>query len=71
MVREAWLRLGGVAQPDWQSRRHFGAAAQAMRQILIERASNVRESGTEAACTGSIRPSWNAPQFLQTIRSWR
>ena len=43
LVHEAWLRLGGIAQPDWQSRRHFfGAAAQAMRQILIERARRRR-----------------------------
>lgn len=39
LVHEAWLRLGGPKEADWQSRRHFlGAAAQAMRQILIERA---------------------------------
>jgi len=38
LVHEAWLRLGGAQQADWESRRHFlGAAAQAMRQILIER----------------------------------
>jgi RNA polymerase sigma factor (TIGR02999 family) len=39
LVHEAWLRLGGEAQPSWQNRRHFfGAAAEAMRRILIERA---------------------------------
>src|SRR5687767_8681282 len=39
LVHEAWLRLGGPAQPDWQNRRHFfGAAAEAMRRILIEQA---------------------------------
>jgi RNA polymerase sigma factor (TIGR02999 family) len=39
LVHEAWLRLGGSAQPDWQSRAHFfGAAAEAMRRILIDRA---------------------------------
>ena len=39
LVHEAWLRLGGDAQPSWQNRRHFfGAAAEAMRRILIERA---------------------------------
>lgn len=43
LVHEAWLRLGGSEQADWQSRRHFlGAAAQAMRQILIERARRRR-----------------------------
>ena len=39
LVHEAWLRLGGDAQPDWKDRRHFfGAAAEAMRRILIEQA---------------------------------
>jgi RNA polymerase sigma factor (TIGR02999 family) len=39
LVHEAWLRLGGERQPDWESRRHFfGAAAEAMRRILIDRA---------------------------------
>ena len=36
LVHEAWLRLGGDAQPVWQNRRHFfGAAAEAMRRVLI------------------------------------
>jgi RNA polymerase sigma factor (TIGR02999 family) len=39
LVHEAWLRLGGDAQPRWQNRAHFfGAAAEAMRRILIDRA---------------------------------
>ena len=39
LVHEAWLRLGGDEQPNWQNRRHFFyAAAEAMRRILIERA---------------------------------
>jgi RNA polymerase sigma factor (TIGR02999 family) len=39
LVHEAWLRLGGDDQPTWQNRAHFfGAAAEAMRRILIERA---------------------------------
>ena len=40
LVHEAYLRLVGVAEPkDWNSRGHFfGAAAEAMRQILIDRA---------------------------------
>jgi RNA polymerase sigma factor (TIGR02999 family) len=37
LVHEAWLRVGSEVR--WQSRRHFfGAAAEAMRRILIERA---------------------------------
>src|SRR5512147_1965610 len=39
LVHEAWLRLGGEAQPDWKNRAHFFAsAAEAMRRILIDRA---------------------------------
>lgn len=39
LVHEAWLRLGGEDAPSFQNRAHFiGAAAEAMRRILIERA---------------------------------
>ena len=39
LVHEAWLRLGGPEAPSLQNRAHFfGAAAEAMRRILIERA---------------------------------
>jgi RNA polymerase sigma factor (TIGR02999 family) len=39
LVHEAWLRLGGTDQPQWQNRAHFfSAAAETMRNILIDRA---------------------------------
>jgi len=39
LVHEAWLRLGGDEAPSFQNRAHFfGAAAEAMRRILIDRA---------------------------------
>lgn len=39
LVHEAWLRLGGDQQDSWRNRRHFlGAAAEAMREILIDQA---------------------------------
>ena len=39
LVHEAWLRLGADGQPLWRNRAYFfAAAAQAMRQILVERA---------------------------------
>src|SRR5215813_3582690 len=39
LVHEAYLRLVGDQDPGWEGRRHFfGAAARAMRQILIEQA---------------------------------
>jgi RNA polymerase sigma factor (TIGR02999 family) len=42
LVHEAWLRLGGDIQ-GWNSRAHFfGAAAEAMRRILVESARRKR-----------------------------
>ena len=39
LVNEAYIRLIGDDQASWESRRHFfGAAAMAMRQILVDRA---------------------------------
>jgi len=39
LVHEAWLRLAGKQERVWQNRAHFfGAAAEAMRRILIENA---------------------------------
>jgi RNA polymerase sigma factor (TIGR02999 family) len=39
LVHEAYLRLVGTRDPGWEGRRHFfGAAARAMRDILVEQA---------------------------------
>ena len=39
LVHEAWLRLAGKDQAQWEGRAHFfAAAAEAMRRILIESA---------------------------------
>lgn len=39
LVHEAWMRLGADKQPKWQNKGHFfGAAAEAMRRILVDRA---------------------------------
>jgi RNA polymerase sigma factor (TIGR02999 family) len=39
LVHEAWLRLAGQKNPQFQNRSHFfAAAAEAMRRILIEHA---------------------------------
>ena len=39
LVHEAWLRLVGSADPLWNNRGHFfAAAAEAMRRILVENA---------------------------------
>ena len=39
LVHEAWLRLVGDGGQTWENRTHFlGAAAEAMRRILVDRA---------------------------------
>ena len=39
LVHEAWLKLAGSNRQEWQGRAHFfGAAAEAMRRILIDQA---------------------------------
>jgi RNA polymerase sigma factor (TIGR02999 family) len=39
LVHEAWLQLAGTGDRSWQNRAHFfGAAADAMRRILIDKA---------------------------------
>ncbi len=52
LVHEAWLRLVADGDRTWQNRAHFfGAAAEAMRRILIERArykSRLKHGGGQA-----------------------
>jgi RNA polymerase sigma factor (TIGR02999 family) len=52
LVHEAWLRLVGNEKEKWNGRAHFfGAAAEAMRRILIENARRkaaVRHGGGQA-----------------------
>ena len=49
LVHEAWMRLGGTEAPAFQNRAHFfGAAAEAMRRILIEHARR-RRAATRGA----------------------
>lgn len=44
LVHEAWLRLVGPEPRKWQNRAHFlGAAAEAMRRILVESARRKRQ----------------------------
>lgn len=49
LVHEAWLKLGGSDHATWKDRRHYlGAAGEAMRHILIDRARSrqaVRHGG--------------------------
>jgi RNA polymerase sigma factor (TIGR02999 family) len=45
LVHEAFLRLVDTREMNWQSRRHFfGAAAEAMRRVLVDHARRVRSA---------------------------
>lgn len=61
LVHEAWLRLSGDAQPGWRNRGHFlGAAAEAMRRILIE---NARQRRAVRHGGGLVKVSASATGF--------
>src|ERR1700733_9413080 len=45
LVHEAWLRLAGSNHQQWRGRAHFfGAASEAMRRILIDKARHKSRS---------------------------
>src|SRR5205823_5494334 len=53
LVHEAWLRLTGNADVKWDGRTRFcGAAAEAMRRILIERAPQTRRPPRRRSAAG-------------------
>ena len=56
LVHDVWLRLGGDKQPHWENRAHFfGAAAEAMRRILID---NARRKQRNKHGGGLRRVNW-------------
>jgi RNA polymerase sigma factor (TIGR02999 family) len=52
LVHEAWLRMVGDGDREWKNRAHFfGAAAEAMRRILVDNArrkSRLKRGGDQA-----------------------
>jgi RNA polymerase sigma factor (TIGR02999 family) len=56
LVHEAWLKLTGAPNATWHDREHFfRAAAEAMRQILVDRA---RAKQREKRGGGQVRVNW-------------
>src|SRR6059036_2572296 len=53
LVHEAWLKLAGSDRQQWRGRAHFfGAAAEAMRRILIDKArrkASQKRGGNQAS----------------------
>ncbi|MFT3771251.1 MAG: sigma-70 family RNA polymerase sigma factor [Minicystis sp.] len=57
LVHEAYMKLVGQADPGWDGRRHFfGAAAEAMRELLVD---HVRRKGAQK------RGGGRAPESLE------
>ena len=53
LVHEAWIKISGDEQRDWNGRQHFfAAAAEAMRRILVDRARRrlAAKRGAGEAC---------------------
>ncbi len=60
LVHEAWMRLVSSEQQTWQNRGHFfGAAAEAMRRILVE---NARRKQRVKRGGGWERVDWDSVQ---------
>ena len=73
LVHEAWLRLAGDEAARFENRAHFfGAAAEAMRRILIERARRrlaaKRGSGSEPLDVDAIEIPSPAPDDESLLR---
>lgn len=64
LVHEAWLRLVGDGEHAWQNRAHFfGAAAEAMRRILIE---NARRKSRLKRGVGQVRLDLDGMEIAAT-----
>ncbi len=69
LVHEAWLRMVGDGDRTWQNRAHFfGAAAEAMRRILVENARRKSRLSAAAARCGWISRNWIWRQRLRMTR---
>jgi len=66
LVSDAFMRLVGQAQVDWESRSHFYAiASRAMRQILVDRA---RARGRQKRGDGASHVPLDAVRMLSVER---
>lgn len=60
LVHEAWLRLAGGGEVKWRNEGHFfGAASQAMRRILVERARARATTKRSAPPAGDVLEQQN------------
>ncbi|AEI68569.1 sigma-70 family RNA polymerase sigma factor [Corallococcus macrosporus] len=71
LVKEAWLRLFGAGAPLEARRHYFGAAAQAMRRVMVDRArlrrAQIREAGLERVSLGDEEADVPAGLSLEVL----
>ena len=62
LVNEAYLKLAGQREVDWQNRAHFfGIAAQLMRRILVDHARGGTAGSSAAAARRTCRSTTSIP----------
>src|SRR5262249_58407919 len=73
LVHEAWAKLVGDDDPGWEGRRHFfGAAARAMRELIIDdlrrkHAAKRRPPGGHAPLESSLGPAAILPDIADVL----
>ena len=62
LVHEAWMRVAASQREPWENRAHFfGAAARAMRNILVDQARRRSVRGRSVAMAEPEEPALEAP----------
>lgn len=73
LVHEAWVKLVGAEDPGWEDRRHFfGAAARAMRELIIDElrrkgSAKRRAPGLRAEIESSLGPAAILPELHDVL----
>jgi RNA polymerase sigma factor (TIGR02999 family) len=73
LVHDTWLKLVGEADPGWEGRRHFfGAAARAMRELIIDqlrrKTSQKRQApGEQVEPDSQLQPAAVLPELTDVL----
>jgi RNA polymerase sigma factor (TIGR02999 family) len=73
LVHEAWIKLVGSEDPGWEGRRHFfGAAARAMRELIVDDlrrkgSAKRRAPGQRTVVDSSLAPAAVLPELHDVL----